>query len=98
MASFVSSGFALVGVLAGLIVPRLHKNTRTLRAQDAVLETVREQVQNSHGTNLREDVDKVLAGIGRLDERLTVVALDVNWLRREQFDQARRLTLIEEHE
>jgi hypothetical protein len=91
MAAFISSGFGLVGILAGLIVPRLHKQSRTLRAQDAVLSEVRDQVSNHHGSNLREDLDFIR-------DVLLETRTDVAWLRREQLDQARRLTLIEEHE
>jgi hypothetical protein len=40
---------ALVG-LFGIIIPRLHRNTHSLRA-------VKAQVLNSHGSNLRDDLD-----------------------------------------
>jgi uncharacterized membrane protein len=88
VSSFIVAGFALVGVLAGLIVPRLHRNTRELKAQAGTLESVREQVQNSHGTNLRDDLDFIR-------EVLLETRTDVAWIRREQLDQARRLVLLE---
>jgi hypothetical protein len=56
---------------------------------------VREQVQNSHGTNLRDDVDRVLNGIDRLADQMATVQLDVSWIRREQLDQADRLGILE---
>lgn len=52
------------GALLSLVAPKL--------------EAIRHQVQNSHGTNLRDDIDTVLSEIrgvrkdvGRLDDRLT---------------------------
>lgn len=36
----------------------------------ALLETVRSQVQNSHSTNLRDDVDGVIAAVGKISKKL----------------------------
>jgi len=39
----------------------------------AEVRVIRAQVQNSHGTNLRDDLDRVLAGQGRHDAELARV-------------------------
>jgi hypothetical protein len=83
MVAFISSGFALVGTLAGLIVPRLHKQSRQL---DAAVE----QLANSHGTNLRDDLDFIRDVV--LDVRA-----DMSWVRRDHIDLTKRVDLLEEH-
>lgn len=40
------------------------------RTDNETVSEIKEQVTNSHGTNLRADLDLVLAGISRLDKRL----------------------------
>lgn len=40
------------------------------RTDRETVSEIKEQVTNSHGTNLRADLDSVLAGIARLDRRL----------------------------
>lgn len=40
------------------------------RTDNETVSEIKEQVTNSHGTNLRADLDLVLAGIARLDRRL----------------------------
>lgn len=89
--AFITSGFALVGTLAALILPKLRKQGRDVRA-------VMHQVQNSHGTNLRDDIDKVLHGLEKVHETLMVHAdvltnlrTDITWERRERMDLARRV-------
>lgn len=88
MVAFITSGFALVGTLAALIVPRQ-------RRQGRQLELVREQVQNSHGTNLRDDIDALAHRMDMLLEGMSTLRLDVTWLRREQVDVESRLTNLE---
>lgn len=83
MVAFISSGFALVGTLAGLIVPRLHKQSRQL-------DTAVEQLANSHGTNLRDDLDFIRDVV--LDVRA-----DMSWVRRDHIDLTKRVDLLEEH-
>lgn len=93
--ALIMAGLPLAGGAVGWLVKHLVGVRRDVRGQGTLLETVREQVQNSHGTNLRDDVDRVLGGIDRLAEQLGTVQLDVSWLRREQLDQAKRLGLLE---
>ena len=73
LSAVVTGGFAI-----------LHKTQKNRDEKNQqVQETIREQVQNSHGTNLRNDIDRVLAvvesvqgdvrgirkDVGRLDQR-----------------------------
>lgn len=40
------------------------------RSDSDKVSEIKEQVTNSHGTNLRSDLDRVLLGISRLENRL----------------------------
>lgn len=47
---------------------------------------IRDQVKNDHGTNLRHDIDQILAHVGYVDARLERLdgkldRLDAGWLR-----------------
>jgi hypothetical protein len=71
---------ALIG-LFGVIIPKIHANS-------ASLSEVREQVANSHGTNLRDDLDFIRDVV--LDVRA-----DMSWVRRDHIDLTKRVELIE---
>lgn len=85
--AFITSGCALVGVLVTVIAPRVIRQGRAL-------DEVRDQVSNSHGTNLRDDLDlirdEMRAGFHLLTDRLSDVATDLAWERRERMDLAER--------
>jgi hypothetical protein len=71
---------ALIG-LFGVIIPKLMHNTNELAE-------VKEQVSNTHGSNLRDDLDFIRDVI--LDMRT-----DLGWIRRDHMDLTHRVTLIE---
>lgn len=48
----------------------LQEHLEKARTDSEIVSEIKEQVTNSHGTNLRADLDSVLAGIARLDRRL----------------------------
>lgn len=48
----------------------LQEHLEKARTDNETVSEIKEQVTNSHGTNLRADLDLVLAGIARLDRRL----------------------------
>lgn len=48
----------------------LQEHLEKARTDSETVSEIKEQVTNSHGTNLRADLDSVLAGIARLDRRL----------------------------
>lgn len=99
--ALIYAGFGLVGVLATLVVPRLHAQKKELRA-------VREQVQNSHKTNLRDDIDRVIGLAESLVEgqarhegllqlhgtALTNLRTDLAWERRERMDLSHRVDAL----
>jgi hypothetical protein len=72
---------ALIG-LFGVIIPKIHHNT-------ASLTEVREQVSNTHGSNLREDIDFIRDVV--LDVRA-----DVAWVRRDHLDLSKRVDRLED--
>lgn len=101
LVAFITSGFALLGSLLAIIVPRLWQNTNHLKAQTATLKTVQDQVQNSHGSNLRDDIDNALKGIGLLlagqekhSEELSSLRTDLTLERRERIDLAHRVDAL----
>lgn len=92
LVAFITSGFGLVGVLAGYVLPNLHK-------QKKVVNEVREQVSNSHSTNLRDDLDRAIHGIERVltvldthGQSIADLRTDLAWERRERMDLAQRVT------
>lgn len=48
----------------------LQEHLEKARTNNEVVSEIKEQVTNSHGTNLRADLDLILAGVSRLDRRL----------------------------
>ncbi|WP_311525346.1 DUF2746 domain-containing protein [uncultured Varibaculum sp.] len=48
----------------------LQKHLDKARTENTQVSEIKEQVTNSHGTNLRSDLDRVLLGISRLENRL----------------------------
>ena len=66
---------ATIGALTALIIAirSLKKNSQIddrQRGHGAVLEEVREQVSNSHDSNLRDDVDRVDAKVDQVDTKV----------------------------
>lgn len=96
LVAFVTSGCALVATLITVIVPRIWKNTRELKEQTLTLDAVRAQVQNDHGTNLRDDIDAIAHRMDMVLEGVSAMHLDVAWLRREQQDLTRRIEIVED--
>lgn len=79
--ALITAGLPLVGGAVAWFVKHLRTVTK-------VLATVQHQVANDHGTNLREDIDLIR-------DLVMEVRVDTAWTRREQLDQARRLTALE---
>jgi hypothetical protein len=84
LAAFITGGCALVATLLGLIVPALLKHGR-------VMETVRAQVQNDHGSNLRDDLDLIR-------DLVLDVKADTAWVRRDHIDLVKRVDQLERKE
>lgn len=74
---------------AGWLVAHLLKVT-TLLAE------VKEQVANTHDTNLREDIDSLGHRLDAVLDGLGSVRLDVSWMRRDHMDLTHRVVRLEE--
>ncbi|AER48742.1 hypothetical protein SEA_EXPLOSIONERVOSA_32 [Mycobacterium phage ExplosioNervosa] len=68
----------------------------TQRAHGKKLGDIKEQVANSHSTNLRDDIDRVLASVATLAEGLGDVKTDVRDARTDIADVRRDLRLERE--
>jgi hypothetical protein len=82
--AFVAGGFGVITsliALFGVLIPKIHRNT------DALAE-VKEQVANSHGTNLRDDLDFIR-------DLVLDVKADIAWVRRDHLDLIERVEIIE---
>jgi hypothetical protein len=98
-AAAVTALGAVFVALTGIVVELLRRQQKTIGAMKADAAATRDQVQNSHGTNLRDDVDKVLGGVDDLlagqrrhDELLRAHARDIGGLRQEiRHERAERL-------
>lgn len=79
-----------VGVIVTALIGVLFQNVKLGRRIDKVhdkAEVVRDQVQNSHGTNLRDDLDRIRAeqreGFRSIEERQDIAAETVIAVRKE---------------
>lgn len=98
MVAFITGGFGLVGIL----IPILIKQNRAIKSVQEDSAAAREQVQNSHRSNLRDDLDMVMAGVHRIEQTLDNQAtalnnmrIDLGWERRERMDLAHRVERLE---
>ena len=96
---------AIVTAVLGFLGVVFEKQRRAHKRLERATETVREQVQNSHSTNLRDDMDRVLEGqerilaildghgksIGGLRDDLRQVRDELATEREERRDVGRRL-------
>lgn len=60
-AAIATSAATVVVALIGVALELLRRSHKKLGA-------VRDQVENSHGTNLRDDIDHVIAAVSRIEE------------------------------
>ncbi|WP_394615873.1 hypothetical protein JNUCC0626_40085 [Lentzea sp. JNUCC 0626] len=99
MIALISSGFGFLGIVAGLL-KRQDKKLNEVKEHTA---EARKQVQNTHTTNLRDDVDRVierldavLAGQTRHDEAFREHGQEITALRRDlSHERAERLAVAE---
>lgn len=85
--ALVTGILSIIGIAVAEVLRRQHKAIGAVKANSDI---VREQTQNSHKTNLRDDIDRVLHGIDTLTEQMNVIRLDTAWERRERMDLAAR--------
>ncbi|MEU8133228.1 DUF2746 domain-containing protein [Streptodolium elevatio] len=87
--ALVSAGGMIAVALVGVVV-------EFLRRQSSTLGEVREQVSNTHSTNLRDDVDRVLRGLDQVLEGQAEHGREIAGLRAEiRHERAERLAVAE---
>lgn len=90
---------AVVTAAGTIIVALVSVALELLRRSHRRLGQVRNQVENSHGSNLRDDIDKVIAAVARIEATQTLHTTGITDLRAElrheraeRLDVERRLT------
>ncbi|MGB3706751.1 DUF2746 domain-containing protein [Gordonia sp. (in: high G+C Gram-positive bacteria)] len=64
---FIVWSIIAVAALAGAV--QSWRGRREHRKQSATIEEVREQVSNTHDTNLRDDIDRLIDAVDRIDSK-----------------------------
>lgn len=89
MVALVSGAFLLLTTMVTVMVPKLWRQSRDIAE-------VKDQVQNSHGTNLRDDLDalryEMRGGFARVFEHMGEVRTDLLAERAERLRLADLLT------
>jgi uncharacterized membrane protein len=82
--AIVTGFFGLLAALTGLLVEAMRRQGKAIGEAREHAHATREQVQNSHtSTNLRDDVDQVLAALDRIEQAQRQYDTDINGLREE---------------
>ncbi|MEV1109927.1 DUF2746 domain-containing protein [Micromonospora sp. NPDC049751] len=81
--SLITAGGTVVVGLIGVLVELLRRQNKKLSEVKDHASAARDQVQNSHKTNLRDDVDRVIAGLEQLLEGQRQHTRDIGGLRDE---------------
>lgn len=82
--ALITAGFPLIAAMAALLIPMFFKQRKQT-------EIIREQVANSHKSNLRDDIDLVIKLVETVRDDVANLRADVAWERRERMDDVRRL-------
>ncbi|MEU0739267.1 DUF2746 domain-containing protein [Streptomyces sp. NPDC006134] len=89
VAALISAAGAVAVALVGAVA-------ELLRRQHRVMGEVREQVSNTHQTNLRDDLDRVIAGLDRVLAGQTEHSRDIAALRADlSHERVERLAVAE---
>ena len=101
-AAIVTGIFGFLVTVAGLVGKMLVRQRAELAEVREHAAAARYQVQNSHTTNLRDDLDKVIEGVqqlldGQKDHQLSIsdLRVDLAWERRERMDLAHRVARLD---
>lgn len=87
--SVVTTGGMVIVALVGVAI-------EILRRQSSALEEVRDQVSNTHDTNLRDDLDRVITGLDTVLDRQADHATEIGILRTEvRHERLERLSVSE---
>ncbi|MGW2541548.1 DUF2746 domain-containing protein [Kitasatospora sp. NPDC001574] len=98
MVAMVSAGGAVTAALVGLVVELLRRQGAAIAEVREHAQEARHQVANSHGTNLRDDLDHVIERLGlvldgqeRHGEELASLRREIGHERAERLAVAERL-------
>jgi uncharacterized membrane protein len=93
--AIVTGVFGLLAALTGLLMEALRRQGKAIGETREHANATREQVQNSHtSTNLRDDVDQVLAALQRIEQTQRQYDTDINGVREEiRHERVERLDL-----
>ncbi|MFE7124025.1 DUF2746 domain-containing protein [Streptomyces sp. GMY02] len=92
----VSAGGMIVAAGFGVLVELLRRQGSTIAEVAEHAQEAREQVVNTHSTNLRDDLDRVLADLGRVLEGQAEHSRSITALRTElAHERAERLAVAE---
>jgi hypothetical protein len=81
--ALVTGGVTLTVALLGLFAELLRRQNKKLNKVGDHAEAARDQVQNSHKTNLRDDLDKVIEGLADVKALLRSQGKDISGMREE---------------
>lgn len=68
---------ALIVTLGGVLVELIRRGNRDAKQASEHAEAARDQVQNSHGTILRDDIDGIIHGVNELRAEVAQLAATV---------------------
>ncbi|MFE9254027.1 DUF2746 domain-containing protein [Streptomyces sp. NPDC006879] len=101
--SLITAGGTVLVTLLGIAAEFLRRQTRALNEVREHTQEARDQVSNTHSTNLRDDldsvmyrIDRVLAGQERHDEALRAQAEDIAGLRSDIAHERRERLAVSE--
>jgi hypothetical protein len=96
--ALISTIGAILVAVVGLIGSRMAKHGRQIAESAADVKEVKEQVVNSHPTNLRADLDGIREdmrqGFTILHDTIHDIRVDAAWERRERMDLSKRVDEI----
>lgn len=104
--ALVTGVLSVIGIVVGEMLRRQHNALKAVREDTAA---ARVQTENTHSTNLRDDIDRVIGLAERLvdgqerherdlrrhGDELANLTLDSAWLRREHMDLLRRVDRLD---
>ncbi|WP_412076908.1 DUF2746 domain-containing protein [Streptomyces xanthophaeus] len=94
--AIVSAGGMVTAALVGVLVELVRRQGTALAEVRQHTQEARDQVSNTHSTNLRDDLDKVIAGLDRVLEGQVRHSRDIRDLRTDlSHERSERLAVSE---
>ncbi|MFI2673997.1 DUF2746 domain-containing protein [Streptomyces albidoflavus] len=95
-AAVVSAGGAVLVALVGVLVELVRRQGTAIAEVREHAQEARDQVSNTHTTNLRDDLDRVIAGLDRVLDGQAEHGRDIRELRVDlSHERAERLAVAE---